>query len=457
MTNVLLFVPGLLGSELSDDEGKVWPGSLWNGIVGFSEERFQRLLKPNLKVGGIVERAAGVIDIYAQWIWALTHLRRAGNLLFSRTSNPPTLYTAPYDWRLEVADAVRVSFAPVLRQIHQDWGANAQIHIIAHSFGGLLARYYLQSGNFNGEPAFSNIRTFATFGTPHNGAPVALAGALGLHATSFMSINQSKRLANDPRYPALYQLFPVFDAPVVWKRMSGGYLQPISLSDRQFATQSLNLIDANLDKAMTFRQAIDLNSRPLPQGLRTFLLVGTRFDTITHFFWDGNAPQKVETRDAGDGTVSIQGAFLPGFQMQFSGQSHVDLVAAPEARLLLQGLFDATGILAPGKLMLTVRDRSVVADGIVHLRIHADGNVSTFAGELAWERAVLPPGQTELTDANFAAAVAPAPRAVRYSGPDAEALMLQLAAPSTTGIFRLILRVQGESDVKSEAFVVRPS
>jgi hypothetical protein len=146
--------------------------------------------------------------------------------------------------------------------------------------------------------------------------------------------------------------------------------------------------------------------------------------------------------------------------MQFSGQSHVDLVAAPEARLSLQGLFGATGILAllaPHKLMLTVRDRSVVAEGTVQLRIHADGNVPTFAGELSWERAAPRPDGAELTDADFAAAAAPAPQAVRYSGPDAEALMLRLVAPTATGIYRLVLRVQGEPDVKSAAFVVRPS
>lgn len=461
MTDVLLFVPGLLGSELNDDEGKVWPGSLWQGVVGFDDAHFKRLLKPNLKVGGIVETAAGVVNIYARWIRAFTHLIRDNALLFPREHNPPKLYTAPYDWRIDVAQAVQVSLVPVLRRIHQDWGNNAKIHIVAHSFGGLLTRYYLQSGKFNGEPAFDNIRTFATFGTPHNGAPVALAAALGLHATNFMNVEQSKQLANDPRYPALYQLFPLFDAPMIW-REKGGYLQPISLSDRAFAVQKLKLIAASLDKAAGFRQEIDLISKPLPPRILTFLLVGTRFDTITHFSWneDNQDIQKVETRDGGDGTVSIQGAFLPGFQMQFSGESHVDLVAAPEARLSLQGIFNATGILAPPKLMLTVRDRSVVVDEAVHARIHAaDGDVGTLRGEIAWERATPPAGQVEFTDAtpNFTVVAAPAPKPVTYSGPDAEALMLRLAAPSITGMYRLVLRIQGQADVKSEAFAVRPN
>jgi hypothetical protein len=108
-------------------------------------------------------------------------------------------------------------------------------------------------------------------------------------------------------------------------------------------------------------------------------------------------------------------------------------------------------------LISSVRYRSVIVDGTVHLRVHSDGEVSTFAGELAWERAVLSSGQTELTDANFAAAATPTPLSLRYSGPDAEALMLRLKAPSTTGIYRLILRIQGEPDVKSQSFVVRPN
>jgi hypothetical protein len=104
------------------------------------------------------------------------------------------------DWRLDVSVSVQKSIVPVLNQIYQDWGKEAVIHIAAHSFGGLLMRYYLQSGKFNGDPVYSKIKTFVTFGTPHNGAPVALAGALGLHATTFMSIDQSKCLANNLRY-----------------------------------------------------------------------------------------------------------------------------------------------------------------------------------------------------------------------------------------------------------------
>ena len=190
--------------------------------------------------------------------------------------------------------------------------------------GGLVSRYYLQSGKFTADPGFSSIKTFITFGTPHNGAAVALAGALGLHKTSFMSIEQSKQLANDARYPALYQTFPLFNAPLIWKSMPRGRLEPITLSDTQFVTEKLHLNKQNLDRASTFRRSLD--AAPIPKEIRCFLLIGSRFETITHFFWTGNTLQKEETPDGGDGTVSIEGAYLGGTQVQFTGESHIELI-----------------------------------------------------------------------------------------------------------------------------------
>ena len=199
MTKVLLFVPGLMGSELIDAKGTVWPGSLWNGIVGFDEERFQRLLDPNLAIGNVIRKAGYVVDIYDQWLKAFSKLRQNGRQIFDEASDPPTLYTAPYDWRIDLAISAEKCLASLVEKINADWKGKAAIHVVAHSLGGLLSRYYLQCGKFDGNDGFSAIRSFTTFGTPHNGAPVALGGALGLHAASFMSLDQSKQLANDDR------------------------------------------------------------------------------------------------------------------------------------------------------------------------------------------------------------------------------------------------------------------
>ena len=139
MLDVLIFVPGLLGSELFDDRGKVWPGSLIGGVFGFDDEHFQRLLAPNLKVGGLVEMVGGLVDIYRQWLQAFRALSRHGKQLFSDSANPPSLYIVPYDWRLGLEDFTANRLAPVINKARSDWGPDVRIHLVAHSLGGASA------------------------------------------------------------------------------------------------------------------------------------------------------------------------------------------------------------------------------------------------------------------------------------------------------------------------------
>lgn len=455
MPDVLVFVPGLLGSELHDDRGKVWPGSLIGGVFGFDEEHFRRLLAPNLRVGGLVEMVGGLVDIYRQWLQAFRALARNNKQLFSDSTDPPSLYTVPYDWRLALEDSAANRLAPTIRKARSDWGQDVRIHLVAHSLGGLLSRYYLQSGRFTADAGFSSIKSFITFGTPHNGAPVALAGAVGLHKTNFMSIEQSKRLANDARYPALYQTFPLFSAPVIWKSMRQSKLEPITLADTAFATGKLHLNRQNLDRAASFRQALETS--PIPRDIRSFLLIGTRFETITHFFWTGSEIEKRETQDGGDGTVSLEGAYLPGFQVQFTGESHVDLIASDVARATFQQLFDADGLAAPevGALKLSVRDLTVDVASEVHIRIKAEGGVRALTGRLVWERAVTPRGKAGGGEPKFRLAPGPPPVPIRYVGPMVDALAMRLEAPSRAGVYRLRLLKRERSEAVSGAFVVR--
>jgi triacylglycerol esterase/lipase EstA (alpha/beta hydrolase family) len=49
-------------------------------------------------------------------------------------------------------------------------GADVEISLVAHSMGGLVARYHLESGHFKGRPGFGRVRRLLTLGTPHNGA-----------------------------------------------------------------------------------------------------------------------------------------------------------------------------------------------------------------------------------------------------------------------------------------------
>jgi phospholipase A1 len=449
--DILVFVPGLLGTELSDAQGKIWPGSLLSGVLGFSDDQFNRLMAQDLKVGGIIEKAAGIIDIYGRWLDAFRSLARGGKLLFADrpATGKPTLYTAPYDWRLAIERSAEERLLPVLKRVHSDWGGQAQIHIVAHSLGGLVTRYLLQSGKFGGEVALGAIKSFITFGTPHNGAPVAVAGALGLHQTNYLSIEQSMRLANDPRYPSLYQTFPLLNLPLFWNRRD---LAAQSLADRPFSVGKLKLNAANLQRAEEFQAAVSKNK--IPAGIRQFLFVGTQFETITHFIWNGTALDAAKTEDAGDGTVSLQGAYVPQAQIQFTSQSHVKLILSEAARISFQRLFDADGLLGI-EIELALRDASIAAGSETQARINSTEGFDVLHGELVWVRADIPPGSVTASenvpflDSNEPVAV------VRYDGPKSPSISLKLMAPSRHGVYRLVLRRDGIDDVQSSTIVVQ--
>lgn len=72
-----------------------------------------------------------------------------------------------FQWRTsERFEDGAADLATAIRKIHQQTGQ--RVHIIAHSFGGLLARTYLQ-GLASGEPYGDDVASLVTIGTPHSG------------------------------------------------------------------------------------------------------------------------------------------------------------------------------------------------------------------------------------------------------------------------------------------------
>jgi phospholipase A1 len=214
----------------------------------------------------------------------------------------------------------------------------------------------------------------------------------------------------------------------------------------------------SLEKARQFRAVLD--GRPWPAGIRRFLIVGTRMETITHFAWNGTEAKKVETTSGGDGTVSIQGAYIHGDQMQFTGWSHVDLIRSDEAADTFRRLLDGdalAGPLAAGQVALSVRDLDVSTGGDVHVKILAKDAVPDLEGTLEWQKGVLPQGKDKIADSDFSPIAPPAPTPIKYAGALLEAIDLQLPAPPKPGIYQIVLREGGEIKARSPSFCVSKS
>jgi pimeloyl-ACP methyl ester carboxylesterase len=74
------------------------------------------------------------------------------------------LFVAFYDWRKAVQDSATTYLIPWIDQARERSGA-AQVVLVAHSMGGLVARSYLQSAGYR-----NDVARLITLGTPHRGA-----------------------------------------------------------------------------------------------------------------------------------------------------------------------------------------------------------------------------------------------------------------------------------------------
>lgn len=457
MTDVLVFVPGIMGSELWDADGKVWPGTLKDATFGFSEAKFSRLCAPGLEARDIIRRAVGVVEVYEPWIRIFSRLtsRDTGDSMFREAGEKPTLICAPFDWRLPIEQAA-VAVARSVAKARRDHGERVAIHLAAHSMGGLVCRYYLQSGKFNREPGFDRIATFLTFGTPHKGATVALAGAVGQHKAQFLDRAQTLTLVNDPRYPALYQLFPQPGSAVVWDNTPGGRLAPRDVfEDRSFA-KALGLTESSLDAAQSL---FEILRKPWPR-LRTFLFVGTRFDTPTHFLWNGRSATLVRTRDGGDGTVTLQGSVLEDRQIRFTDKNHASLIEADQTRIALQDIFNADGVLAvhpSTTVQVSVGELIVDNRQPVEVALTVLGPGSSIDGTLYLERARRISEVEEGGEPEFDVGTREYERRLAYDGPELTSLHVYLEDVVGPAVFRPVFET-GEAVPRrfvGPAFVVK--
>jgi phospholipase A1 len=459
-TEILAFIPGILGSELWDGDDRIWPGSLWEAIRGFDEEKFQRLLKPGLVPRDILREAAGgLVGVYRPWIKAFESIRRGGTQPF--VENPAggaakTLHPFPYDWRQDLRQTAD-RLADFLDDIVATQ-ADADLKLVCHSMGGLLARYYLESGRFTARSAFGRVSVLLTFGTPHNGAPKAYASAIGLHKAEFLSVEQTRRMANDGRYPSLFQLFPARGHSFIWAADPAAAIKDYA-SDDAALVQHYRLDSSNLSAWHEFRQALS----DTPAGsIRYFYIVGSTQDTLVRFRWTGTELQPIELDDAGDGTVPLSGAMQSSIQTDFVGKSHVSLIETRPARETLAALFGGTTVLSAkdfGQVTLTVRDIVVGSDSPVHVQITFEPEVDRFKGALRFQRADVP------TEANadvgttgtvsFHDVVDRNEIPVDFTSAGISYLNLKSDALEYPGIYRPVLRHEGGPDVVGPEFVVQ--
>lgn len=222
MSDVIVLIPGILGSVLVKDGQEVW-GASAQSVIG-NLVTFGRALK-DLKLDPGIGPEDPKDGVSAPRILPRLHmiptfwktdgygkltewLSRRFSLTRAMDNHPGNLIEFPYDWRLSnqlnaqlLADAVMPHLDRWRRQTQNH---QAKLIFVCHSMGGLLARWFLEK--LGGRDA---TRMLITIGTPYQGSINALDTLvnglfLGLGPVG-ISLDQLVR-----SFPSVYQLLPTY-------------------------------------------------------------------------------------------------------------------------------------------------------------------------------------------------------------------------------------------------------
>lgn len=215
-TDVVVVLPGITGSALHRHGTPVWDPSV-GGIVqalrGFGRNIQELRLDDDPAevddLGDGVTAARIIADVHL--IPGLWKIDGYGGLLrnlpqrFSLTPGE-NLFTFPYDWRRDNRVAARRLERSATGWLHR-WRessgkGDAKLVLLAHSMGGLVARYYVEVLG-----GWHDTRMLVTFGTPHRGSLDALGFLANGLRKAFGLVDLTELLRS---FTSVYQLLPIY-------------------------------------------------------------------------------------------------------------------------------------------------------------------------------------------------------------------------------------------------------
>lgn len=232
----VIVIPGILGSQLMNRRTQevVWPSAFRSSTDGLSlpttpdlAANRDELVAERIVVTAKLARLAPDIYVYYE---LLNALRRFGNYRDGDWQNPPadgdrdTFYVFPYDWRRDNVESAQLLFRRV-EELKQKLGRpDLRFNIIAHSMGGLVARYAAMYGDADlpaddqtaPQPTWAgarHINKIFMFGTPNEGTMEAFATLLEGYSIN-EGLRRRVRLFNKlsredaVTIPSIYQLLP---------------------------------------------------------------------------------------------------------------------------------------------------------------------------------------------------------------------------------------------------------
>ena len=308
----VVFVPGLMGSELWIGSERLWPDL--RRIIS-NPELFRLPGDPRIEARGIVNEVVIVPHIIEQRQYSALGDYLVAGLGYTRGTD---LLEFAYDWRHDVRLA-----AQRLAETIEGWQVTAPITIIAHSLGTLVTRYYVE--RLGGKRFVERI---VLMGGPHYGTPKGLAGILSGPGLLPFGMGDERMRAVLATFPCAYQILPIYPCVV---DQNGNYIDV--LEDQTWLPQSQRPF---LSAARSFRRELGtVSSVPTVSifgyGLKTKLRI--KIDRGPDGQW-----QKVDFVEdmAGDQSVPSGSAVLKDSEIHPVFQEHGSLYVDDDVRMRLK-------------------------------------------------------------------------------------------------------------------------
>jgi pimeloyl-ACP methyl ester carboxylesterase len=335
MRDIVVLLPGIMGSALQKDGKDVWALSgraVWGALSSLGRTLRQLALTEDDpeadELGDGIRASAPLPDAtFIPGFWKIdgySGLERLVTETFeilrgdpnspgpeqatSDTPPPANFFPFPYDWRRDNRVAARRLKRLIDERLpqwrHHTGFRDAKAILIGHSMGGLVARYYAEVLE-----GWRNCKALITFGTPFRGSVNALDFLANGYKKLFLDLSQLLR-----SFTSVHQLLPIY--PMV--RAGGEYR-------RVAETDGLpDVVDrARAEQALAFHREIEdavqrhRKDHQYRDEFKTIPVVGTHQSTLqaaelsggrlvatrTLPAWDWLDPGQRAALDGGDGTV----------------------------------------------------------------------------------------------------------------------------------------------------------
>jgi len=374
--NPVIVIPGLMGSKLVDQDtdemvwgafglGQVNPNSAIGARqIALPMETGKKLeeLRDNVKPAGALDRIkVNFLGIPLELNAYYNILRTLGvggyrdeGLGMDYGEDHYTCFQFDYDWRRDIVESakrldlfIKTRARYVQMEIEKRFGikmARVKFDLVAHSMGGLVARYYLRYGAADlpedgslPELTWAGaeyVEHLVIIGTPNAGS-VAILQSL-IHGFSINSLFPRYSAAVLNTMPSMYELLPrarhlpllredgqpvedLYD-PELWKKQQWGLADPeqdhilkLLLPEVESREQRLEIALDHQAKALRharqFAAALDVPAKP-PDSLKLFLIAGDAEETKMTAQIVPEAGIKIIQTGPGDGSVLRSSALM---------------------------------------------------------------------------------------------------------------------------------------------------